>query len=103
MRAEGGRVATLLRGGDATRAVYAELASAAGLPGDGERALAAALADRCAELLELAGLGTTLGTLGVSAADVPGLSAEANEQWTARFNPRGVDAAAFEGLLRAAL
>ena len=90
-------------GAGSTLGTYAELAAAAGLAGDGDRALAEALADRCAELLELAGLGTTLGALGVSAADVPGLAAEANEQWTARFNPRGVEVSDFQALLGAAL
>jgi len=89
--------------GDMIRRTYAELASAAGLAGEGDRGLAEALAGRCAELLALADLGTTLGALGVTSADLPALALEANEQWTARFNPRGVDAAAFEALLGAAL
>jgi len=89
--------------GEETRRTYAVLARAAGLSGDGEAALAEALAVRCAELLELAGLGTGLGDLGLAAGDLPALALEANEQWTARFNPRSVDPAAFEGLLGAAL
>jgi alcohol dehydrogenase len=82
--------------------VYAELARGAGLTGGDDAALAAALADRCAELLALTGLAEGLGALGVGAADVPALAAEANEQWTARFNPREPDVAAFEALLAGA-
>jgi alcohol dehydrogenase len=89
--------------GDTIRGTYAALAAAAGLDGASDAALAGALADRCARLLELSGLSTGLRQLGVTAADLPVLAAEADEQWTARFNPRGVDAAAFEGLLSAAL
>ena len=89
--------------GLATRETYAALASAAGLPGGDDAELAESVAARCAELLECSGLGTGLGDLGVTTADLPGLAAEANQQWTAGFNPRAVDPAAFVALLTASL
>ncbi|MDG1490857.1 MAG: iron-containing alcohol dehydrogenase, partial [Planctomycetota bacterium] len=89
--------------GVAIRDTYAALASAAGLSGSDQAELAGALATRCAELLECSGLGTGLGDLGVTTADLPGLADEANQQWTAGFNPRAVDPAAFVALLTASL
>jgi len=39
---------------------------------------------------------------GVDPATIPSLAAEAAQQWTARFNPRQVNAADFEALYTAA-
>ena len=85
--------------------VYAELARAAGLGGaaDSPRAAALELAARLAELLLRAGLPGRLGELGVADAALPALAAEADQQWTARFNPREVDARDLQALYRAAL
>lgn len=64
------------------------------LLGDGARRAgrpaADALADRITELLAHAGLPRTLKECGVSETILPLLAEEANEQWTARFNPRPV-------------
>jgi alcohol dehydrogenase len=40
--------------------------------------------------MDLAGLPTRLGDCGVSDGILPVLAEEANQQWTARFNPRPV-------------
>ena len=61
------------------------------------------LADRVTELLELCGMKTNLGSLGVTEDQIPGLSAEAAKQWTAQFNPVMPGAAEMESLFRAAL
>jgi alcohol dehydrogenase len=85
--------------------VYAELARAAGIGGaqGSPRTAALELAARLAELLLRAGLPGRLGDLGVADAALPALAAEANQQWTARFNPREVDARDLQALYRAAL
>jgi alcohol dehydrogenase len=83
--------------------LYAALAREARLaPGATDRDAALALAARLSELVELAGLPTSLAASGVGAADAPALAREAAQQWTARFNPRPVEAPDFEGLFRAA-
>lgn len=48
------------------------------------------LADRVTHLLNAAGLPTSLKECGVSDTILPLLAEEANQQWTARFNPRPV-------------
>jgi alcohol dehydrogenase len=87
------------------RAVYAALAREVGVAAAGseERAAAHALADALAAQLLAAGMPSRLAAHGVAPALVPALAREAAEQWTARFNPRAVDAADFERLLAAAL
>ncbi len=83
-----------------TRSVYAELARAGAVVSltTTERAATEALADRAAELVRAGGLPQTLGECGVTAADVDRLAAEAAAQWTARFNPRPINADAFRTL-----
>jgi alcohol dehydrogenase len=85
--------------------VYAGLARAAGLvgPAAARHAAALVLAARLQELLERAELPGRLGDLGVPEAALPALAAEADQQWTARFNPREVDARDLQSLYRAAL
>jgi alcohol dehydrogenase len=85
--------------------VYGELARAAGLcaPGGPPRAAALELALRLQELLRRAGLTGRLGDLGVAEEALPALAAEADQQWTARFNPREVGARELESLYRSAL
>jgi len=51
---------------------------------------AEALADRVLQMLAAAGLPKSLKECGVSDTILPLLAEEANEQWTARFNPRTV-------------
>jgi alcohol dehydrogenase len=61
------------------------------------------LAERLDELARAGGLPRTLGELGVVAADVPGLAADAATQWTGTFNPRPFDADGAMELYRRAL
>lgn len=75
---------------------YDELAKDAGLSG------AAALADRLAALAAAAGLPGRLRDVGVSDSILPLLAEEANQQWTARFNPRPVDEAELLQIYQAA-
>jgi alcohol dehydrogenase len=84
---------------------YRELAISIGLvkPDAGCVAAAEALAEGVAELVEI-----TRAACGVPPAVVPDemlsrLAGEANGQWTARFNPREIDAGDFDVLYRAAL
>jgi alcohol dehydrogenase len=49
------------------------------------------LADQITALMQSAGLPTRLAECGVSRSILPVLAEEANQQWTARFNPRPVD------------
>jgi alcohol dehydrogenase class IV len=52
-----------------------------------------ALARRLEERAAAGGLPATLTEVGASKADLPALAQEDSEQWTAKFNPRPVDAA----------
>jgi len=61
-----------------------------------------ALADRVTELLSAAGLPKTLKECGVSDSILHLLAEEANEQWTARFNPRPVTEADIHRLYQTA-
>src|SRR5207248_1073858 len=70
--------------------LYAELTATNG-SANGDAAFAAEeLARRLTELLRVAGLPQTLHECGVSETILPLLAEEANQQWTARFNPRPV-------------
>jgi alcohol dehydrogenase len=83
-------------------ALYGDLAEVAGLEvgseGPGE-----AIAQRIIELMRTAKLPLTLSECGVSATILPVLADEANQQWTARFNPRPVADRELLGLYEAAL
>lgn len=63
---------------------------------------AESLADRLAAMVALAGLPTRLRDCGVAESILPLLAAEADAQWTARFNPRPVTEVELLGLYRAA-
>jgi alcohol dehydrogenase len=70
--------------------LYSELAHEAWhLNGDLSVA-AESLARRIAELVQLAGLPTTLSACGIARGILPLLADEAAQQWTVRFNPRPV-------------
>ncbi len=69
-------------------ALYAELVTECGAA-NGEPA-SEILAQRVAELARIAGLPAALKDSGVSESILPLLAEEANQQWTARFNPRPV-------------
>jgi alcohol dehydrogenase len=75
-----------------TDVLYAELT---GGPAD-------ALADRITAMLSAAGMPNTLRECGVSDTILPVLADEANQQWTARFNPRPVTDADILKLYQAA-
>ena len=61
------------------------------------------LAVRLEELARAARLPRTLSELGVSAADIPALAADAATQWTGQHNPRAFDAATARILYERAL
>ena len=61
------------------------------------------LAERLDELARLAKLPRTLSELGVNAADIPALAADAATQWTGQHNPRPFDATAARSLYEGAL
>jgi alcohol dehydrogenase len=60
------------------------------------------LAARIEELREEAGLPTTIREFGVPRRELADLATEANDQWTARFNPRPVTATDLERLYESA-
>ncbi len=80
--------------------LYAELVSET--VGTNGQPAADVLADRVTEMLSAAGLPRTLKECGVSESILHLLAEEANQQWTARFNPRPVTDADVLGLYRAA-
>jgi alcohol dehydrogenase len=61
------------------------------------------LAARVEALLKLAQMPLNLSHYGVTEQNLPLLAAQAAKQWTAGFNPRAVDEAAFHGIYRGAL
>jgi len=63
---------------------------------------AEALARRVADMVRAAGLPTTLQECGVSESILQLMAVEANEQWTARFNPRPVGEPEILSIYRAA-
>jgi alcohol dehydrogenase len=88
---------------EAVGGLYGDLAHEVGLlNGDGSAA-GEALAQRVTELLRAAGLPTRLSECGVSPGIFSVLAEEANQQWTARFNPRPVTEADLQYLYEAAL
>jgi alcohol dehydrogenase len=80
--------------------LYAELVGES-VEANGQPA-AEVLADRLAELTATAGLPQSLKECGVSDTILHLLAEEANQQWTARFNPRPVTEADILELYRAA-
>jgi alcohol dehydrogenase len=90
-------------GQDAVDALYHELIEEAGMRNGQVGGAATTLADRITELMSLAGLPTRLESCGVSPGILPLLAEEANQQWTARFNPRPVNESDLLTLYEAAL
>jgi alcohol dehydrogenase len=80
--------------------LYAELV--AETVGKNGQPAADVLAARVTGMLTVAGLPRTLKECGVSETILPLLAEEANQQWTARFNPREVAESDILGLYRAA-
>lgn len=73
---------------------YGELLYIARWPAAAGESPGDALGKRLDGLARLAGLPTRLSVAGVNKADVPALAADASNQWTGKFNPRPLDAAA---------
>lgn len=86
--------------GPATEALYADLVAVA-QPLNGVPA-SEILATRVAELVASTGQPTRLRDSGVSETILSLLAVEANEQWTARFNPRAVTEADLQHVYQAA-
>jgi alcohol dehydrogenase len=84
-------------------ALYGDLVEEAGLRDGQPGGAAETLARRIAHLMEIAKLPTTLGSCGISQGILPLLAEEANQQWTARFNPRPVTEAEILALYEAAV
>jgi alcohol dehydrogenase len=84
----------------AAGSLYAELVMDTGL--SSVRPAAEVLAERVSELNAVAGLPKTLKECGVSDTILHLLAEEANQQWTARFNPRPVTEADIYRLYQAA-
>jgi alcohol dehydrogenase len=70
--------------------LYCDLIEESGLQNGHIQGVAETLAERILGLMHLAHLPTTLNACGVSRGILPLLAEEANQQWTARFNPRPV-------------
>jgi alcohol dehydrogenase len=70
--------------------LYSELAHEARLLNGDLNVAAECLARRVTDLMQLAGLPTTLAACGVAHGILPVLAEEAAQQWTGRFNPRPV-------------
>ena len=88
--------------------LYRELAMSAGWAerSDGDEKASDALADGFTRFLRLAGMPTNLSTaikVGIDDGMVKTLANEATQQWTATFNPRTLDAAAFQQIYRNAM
>ncbi|HVS35079.1 MAG TPA: iron-containing alcohol dehydrogenase [Gemmataceae bacterium] len=82
--------------------LYGELAHEVGLLNGDGGAAGEALAQRMTALLKTAGLPTRLSECGVSDGIFSVLAEEANQQWTARFNPRPVNEMDLQHLYEAA-
>jgi alcohol dehydrogenase len=83
--------------------LYHELTEEVGLRDGQASGAAETLADRVSTLMALAGLPTRLSACGISIGILPLLAEEANQQWTARFNPRPVAEADLLALYQAAM
>jgi len=67
--------------------LYGDLVQEAGLLNGDSAAAGEVLARRITQLMNTAGLPTTLSAFGISSGILPVLAEEAAQQWTARFNP----------------
>jgi alcohol dehydrogenase len=84
-------------------ALYGELLEETSLADGQPGGPAETIAKRIVGLMKAAGLPTTLSACGVSPTILPILAEEANQQWTARFNPRAVTEADLVSLYEAAM
>ena len=82
-----------------SREIYRELVAGAGLlPANGDLDATEVLASRLTEVLHLADLPISLQDAEVAESAIPQIAIEAAGQWTARMNPREINAADFEAL-----
>ncbi len=84
-------------------ALYGDLLAEVGLQDGHPGGPADSLAQRITGMMKQANLPTTLGACGVSPSILPLLAEEANQQWTARFNPRPVAEADLVEIYEAAM
>ncbi|MDX1383320.1 MAG: iron-containing alcohol dehydrogenase [Thermoanaerobaculia bacterium] len=82
---------------------FAELLAAGGGGGETAGDPAEALARRLEALRDAAGLPARLGAIGIDETAIPGLVAQALQQWTLRHNPRQLGAEALAAIYRSAL
>jgi alcohol dehydrogenase len=83
--------------------LYGELIEEAGLSNGDAGGAAEILVSRIHHLMELAKLPTTLRAIGVASGIFDVFAEEANQQWTARFNPRPVTEEDIHAIYEAAL
>jgi alcohol dehydrogenase len=83
--------------------LYGELTDSSVLTNGAVGIAAESLAGRIGDLLRASGLPTTLTECGVAHSILPLLAEEANQQWTARFNPRPVNETDLHKLYESAL
>jgi alcohol dehydrogenase len=74
-----------------------------GVPSDGSEKASELLAAFVTNMLELAGLETQLGDLGIGPSDLGELADAAARQWTGNFNPRNVDEQTLLAIYREAI
>ena len=87
---------------EAVGGLYGDLAHEVGLLNGDGAAAGETIARRVTGLLEAAGLPTRLSECGVGSGIFPVLAEEANQQWTARFNPRPASETDLQHLYEAA-
>jgi alcohol dehydrogenase len=83
--------------------LYGELACDAGLCESGDPQAGELLAGLLHGLAKTSGLPARLADCGVEGAAIPGMAAEAAQQWTGQFNPRPVDEKSLRELYEGAL
>ncbi len=83
--------------------LFGELASDAALCSADDPRAGEFLANRVVELAEMVDLPTSLSACGVTHKMIPVLASEAVAQWTAKFNPRPVDATSLQELYECAM
>jgi alcohol dehydrogenase len=83
--------------------LFGELAAEAALCAADDPQAGLILANRIEELSELVDLPTSLSACGVTRTMLPVMASEAAAQWTAKFNPRPVDATSLQELYECAM
>ena len=83
-----------------TNRIYAEVARKSGLAGlnSPDSEATRSLIARVCEILKLANISSSLQDYGFVPSEINSLAAAAQEQWTARFNPRSINSSDFKNL-----